>query len=60
VATASEPAAAPAAPAVVETVKEEKKAEETKAESKVSEAKDLGCKKFIPAVGFTVSVGCKD
>jgi hypothetical protein len=48
---------------VIETVKEEKKAEETKEETsspKVSELKDLACKKFIPAVGLTVSVGCKD
>jgi hypothetical protein len=51
-----------AAPAVTETVKEEKKTDETKEETvaKVSEAKDLGCKKFFPAVGLTLSVGCKE
>jgi hypothetical protein len=60
VAATTEPAA-PAAPAVTE----EKKAEETKetkddVAAKVSDAKDLACKKFFPAVGLTLSVGCKE
>ncbi len=50
---------------MTEPVKEEKKAEETKETkediaAKVSEAKDLACKKFFPAVGLTLSVGCKE
>jgi predicted membrane-bound mannosyltransferase len=61
VAAKPEPAAAPA-PAVVTEPAKETKVEATKDESagKVSQAKDLACKKFIPAVGLTVSVGCKD
>ncbi len=37
----------------------EPKAEETKPEEPAVEAKDVGCKKFIPAIGLTVTVGCE-
>ncbi len=38
----------------------EQKDGETKKEeaTKTAEARDVGCKKFIPAIGVTVSVGC--
>ncbi len=47
----------PAATNVVATT--ETKAEETKAEEPTVETKDVGCKKFIPAIGLTVTVGCE-
>ena len=49
---------AAAEPVATETGTEEPN--EDKSSSKVSELKKLGCKKFIPAVGLTVSIGCKD
>jgi hypothetical protein len=61
----SSPKADPVATTVAEVpepVAEEKKTVESSEESaaKVSEAKDLPCKKFFPAVGLTLSVGCKE
>ena len=47
----------PAATDVAATT--ETKAEETKPEEPAVEAKDVGCKKFIPAIGLTVTVGCE-
>jgi hypothetical protein len=44
---------------VTETKKPEKD-EATLAESKETSSTELGCKKFIPAVGVTISVGCGD
>ena len=50
-----------AATAATETPPVEPKTEEPKLDessSKLSSLKDLACKKFIPAVGLTVSIGC--
>jgi hypothetical protein len=63
VATATPAATPAAAPAATETAPVETKAEEPKQEdasSKVSSLKKLTCKKFIPAIGLTVTVGCND
>ena len=39
---------------------DEAKADETKSSDSEDKVSDVGCKKFIPAIGLTVSVDCKN